>query len=57
MNPRIISPFAKGQRPSRREDERVEIRAISCRYNEKLSLEADETQFDQRHEDMKRKWE
>ena len=43
------SPSTKCQRPSRRADERVEVR------NGKLSLKADEPQVGQRHEDVGRK--
>ena len=45
----------KCQRPSRRADERAEVRATSCPQDGKLSLKADEPQFGQRHEDVERK--
>ena len=37
--------------------EGVEVRAISCPQDGKLSLKADVPQFGQRHEDVERKWE
>ena len=52
MSPWIRNfPSTKYQRPSRRVDELVEVRATSCPENWKLSLTADELQVDQRHED------
>jgi hypothetical protein len=50
MNPGI--PSTKRHRPFQRADERLEARETSCRWNEKLSLKADEPQVGQRHEDM-----
>ena len=49
------SPSTKSQRPSRRTDERVEIMKTSCPQDGKLSLNADESQVDQRHEEVERK--
>ena len=40
------SPSAKCQRPSRRADERVEVRVTSCSQYGKLSLKAVESQVD-----------
>ena len=34
----------------------VEVRAISCPKDEKLSMNADEQQIGQRNEDVERKW-
>ena len=36
-------------------DERVEVTTSSCPYDGKLSLNADETQVGQQHEDVERK--
>ena len=47
--------FIKRQRPSRRADERVEVRATSCPWYGKLSLKEDEPQVGQRHEDVNMK--
>ena len=48
-------PSTKCQQPSRRADERVKVRAISCPYDRKLSLRAEEPGVAQRHEDVERK--
>ena len=48
-------PSIKGQQPSRRADERVEVRSTSCPYDGKLSLKAVEPQVGQRREDVERK--
>ena len=42
-------PSTKCQRPSRRADEEVEVRATSCPLDGKLSLKADESQIGQRN--------
>ena len=51
------SPSIKCQCPSRRVDEQVQVKPTSCPQDGKLFLKADEPQFGQRHEDVKRKWE
>ena len=51
------SPSTKNQRPFRRADEWVRVRATSCPYDGKLSLKADEPQVGLRHEDVERKLE
>jgi hypothetical protein len=50
-------PSTKGQRPSLRADERIEVRATPCPWNVKLSLQMNKPHISQRQEDLERKWE
>ena len=50
------SPSTKSQRPFRRANERLDIRATSPQ-DQKLSLKAGEPQVGQQHEDMEKNWE
>ena len=49
------SPSTLFQQPSRRADERVDIRANSCPYDGKLSFMAEEPKVGQLQEDVERK--
>ena len=59
MNPGIgVLPLPSANSPpKRRADERVEVSATSCPWDEKLYFKADEPKVGQRHENVERNWE